>query len=101
MMSFTVAQRRREIGIRIALGAERSRVVRGVLARSLRPLLYGVAAGALAAPFLLGVDAPWNAAKAASLVAVAALMVLVGVLASIGPTRRSLRIEPVEALKDA
>jgi hypothetical protein len=101
MMSFTVAKRRREIGIRIALGAERSRVVRGVLARALRPLLYGVAAGAMAAPFLLGIDAPWNAAKAASLVAVAVLMMLVGLLASIGPTRRSLLIEPSEALKDA
>jgi ABC-type antimicrobial peptide transport system permease subunit len=100
LMSFTVERRRREIGIRIALGADRARVVRGVFGRALRQLGIGVGVGAAIAPLVLRLDGPITAVKVATLVVVSGGMLLVGVLASIGPTRRSLRIQPTEALKD-
>jgi predicted permease len=100
LMSFTVERRRREIGIRIALGADRARVVRGVFGRALRQLAIGVGVGAAIAPLVLRLDGPITAVKVATLVVVSGAMLLVGVLASIGPTRRSLRIQPTEALKD-
>ena len=100
LMSFTVERRRREIGIRIALGADRSRVVRGVFGRALRQLAIGVGVGAAIAPLILRLDGPISAEKVATLVVVSVAMLLVGVLASIGPTRRSLRIQPTEALKN-
>ena len=100
LMSFTVERRRREIGIRIALGADRARVVRGVFGRALRQLAIGVGVGAAIAPMVLRFDGPITVVKVATLVVVSGAMLLVGVLASIGPTRRSLRIQPTEALKD-
>jgi putative ABC transport system permease protein len=101
LMSFTVERRRREIGIRIALGADRSRVVRGVFGRALRQLAIGVGAGAIVAPLILRVDGPITSAKLITLVVVSSAMLLVGVAASIGPTRRSLRIQPTEAIKNS
>jgi hypothetical protein len=53
LMSFTVERRRREIGIRVALGADRTRVVRGVFGRALRQLAIGVGVGAAIAPLIL------------------------------------------------
>jgi len=99
-MSFTVERRRREIGIRIALGADRSRVVRGIFGRALRHLAIGVGAGAMVAPLILRLDGPITSAKLITLVVVSSAMLLVGVMASVGPTRRSLRIQPTEALKE-
>ncbi|HZI30505.1 MAG TPA: ABC transporter permease [Gemmatimonadaceae bacterium] len=100
LMSFTVERRRREIGIRIALGADRSRVVRGIFGRALRHLAIGVGAGAMVAPLILRLDGPITSAKLITLVVVSSAMLLVGVMASVGPTRRSLRIQPTEALKE-
>ncbi len=100
LMSFTVERRRREIGIRMALGADRSRVVRGIFARALGQLAIGVGVGIVLAPLILRLEGPLTAAKMVTAVVVSVLMLLVGLLASIGPTRRTLRIQPTEALKE-
>jgi putative ABC transport system permease protein len=100
LMSFTVERSRKEIAIRVALGADHARVVRGVFGRALRQLAIGVGAGAVIAPFLLRIDTPLSAAKVATLIAVSGAILLVGIIASIEPTRRSLRIQPTEALKE-
>ena len=51
VVSYIVAQRTREIGIRIALGAQRGQVLRLVLAGAMRPVLAGLAVGAVGAMF--------------------------------------------------
>jgi ABC-type lipoprotein release transport system permease subunit len=69
-------------------------VVRGIFARALGQLAIGVGAGAVLASVLLRADGPLT------LVAVSGVMLLVGLLASVGPTRRTLRFQPTEALKE-
>jgi predicted permease len=100
LMSFTVARRRREIGIRMALGADRGRVIRGIFARAFGQLMIGVGGGVIFAPILLRLDGPFTPGKVVILLCVSGAVVLVGLLASVGPTRRTLRIQPTEALKE-
>ncbi|MBI4263063.1 MAG: FtsX-like permease family protein [Acidobacteria bacterium] len=102
LMAFTVVQRRREIGIRLALGADAARILGGVFSRALRQLAVGIAIGVAIAAGLsrLSGGALLFGGRAAVLLPVAAaLMLAVGLLAAIGPARRGLRIEPSEALK--
>lgn len=101
MMAFVVAQRRREIGIRAALGADPRQLVQAAFARAARQLLAGVALGAAVA---LGMDqlagGEMLRGHAAVLVpVVAVLMLLVGLLAAVGPARRAVRIDPIETLR--
>jgi putative ABC transport system permease protein len=106
LMSFTVAQRTREIGIRSALGAHPHRVLASVFARSVRQLLMGVGAGSVLsfvawagrAEELATVGLDWAEAMAL-LAAVAALMITVGVAATYGPARRALRTQAIDALR--
>jgi putative ABC transport system permease protein len=100
MMSFTVTQRRREIGVRAALGAGSVRILTAVLAQAGRQLGLGVAVG-FAVVLLLDVTVaefffstrPW-------LVPGVALVVLaVGLFAAWGPARRILSIQPTESLR--
>lgn len=103
LMSFDVTQRRREIGIRSALGANQRRVLAGVMARSVKQLGIGVMVGlsVLAAlppmelDFGVGVERDMRL-----IIGVAVLMVTVGLLAAAGPVRRGLRIQPSEALRE-
>jgi hypothetical protein len=99
--SFTVSRRTREIGIRVALGADARRVVAAIFARPVAQVGVGVLAGgivtaALAYGALRG--ALW-AGGAALVLAYAALMMGVCMLACVVPTRRALRVEPTEALR--
>ena len=101
LISFTVTRRRREIGIRVALGAHPHRILVGVFGRALRQLALGLAAGVVAAALLdrlLSGDLMGGRALVV-LPGVAALMVAVGLLAALGPARRGLRIQPTEALR--
>lgn len=102
LMSFTVARRRREIGIRAALGANRNRLLAGVFGRVLGQLVVGSLTGILSAGAL---DQSFKGEMlqqrgAVILPMVALVMTIVGVLAALGPARRGLRIQPTEALRE-
>ncbi len=102
LMSFTVARRRREIGIRAALGANRNRILAGIFSRVLAQLAGGALLGLIAAVGLgqiLEGDMVRNY-RAMLLPVVALLMMTLGVIATIGPMRQGLRIQPIEALRD-
>ena len=95
LMSFTVARRTREIGIRTALGASPRRIVGGIFSRAFLQMSAGVVVGTgLAA--LLGL----NSTRDLILVLGAdTVMLVVGLTACAVPLRRALRIDPTEALR--
>jgi predicted permease len=103
LMSITVAQRRREIGIRSALGADARQILRGIFARAFLQLITGAAVGmALAVVLDKTSEGDLMEGRGAVLLPlVAAFMTVVGVLAALGPARRGLRIQPTEALRDS
>jgi predicted permease len=106
ILSFTVVQRTREIGIRVALGADRTRVVLQVIRRALIQIAAGVAVGMIPAAWIfletqrsVAPDQPiWLAVLLALLPGVA-IMVLVALVACAAPTLRALRISPADALR--
>ena len=102
MMSFTVSRRRREIGIRAALGADARRVVTGIFGRASAQLGAGIAVGlAVASAFeWLGPGGTMGDKALIILPSVVALMFTVGLLAAIGPARRGLAVQPTEALRE-
>jgi ABC-type antimicrobial peptide transport system permease subunit len=103
VLSYIVAERTREIGVRMALGAQAGRVQRMVVGQGARVLAVGVALGLLAAAastralqsLLFGI----GALDPITFVAVAGGMVLVGLLAAWVPARRASRVDPVEAIR--
>jgi len=97
IMSFTVSRRTREIGIRVALGADRRRIVAAIFSRSLAQIGLGVVVGTVLVVALAG--GIRSARMAVLLSSGLGLMVAAGTLACIVPTRRALRIEPTEALR--
>ena len=99
LMSFTVAQRTSEIGIRAALGARPRRILAGIFARTLRQLALGLLAGSLLSGVLVSLTGLGLARSAALLLSVVAIMLAVGLLAALEPARRGLRIQPTEALR--
>jgi len=103
VISYSVAQRTKEIGIRMALGADRRDVVRLVTGESLRLAAMGVMAGLLGAAAgarvlatLLFEVQPTDAATYAS---AAGFLVLVALAASAVPAWRATRVAPVSALR--
>ena len=101
LMSFTVTQRRREIAIRTALGADRGRLLGGLFGRALRQIAVGVAVG-VGVALLIDRAAEGEALGGSVgllLSGSALVMGVVGLLAALGPARRGLRIEPADALK--
>jgi ABC-type antimicrobial peptide transport system permease subunit len=103
VVSYLVGQRTHEIGLRIALGAQRGDVMRLVLGEGAKMALAGVAAG-LAAAFgltrlmtnrLFGVTAH----DPLTYVGVAALLMLVALFACYVPARRAMRLDPAMALR--
>ena len=102
LMSFTVARRRREIGIRTALGADPRRILTSIFSRAFFQLGIGAAVGMLGAIGLEQVleGEMFQGRGAVILPAVAFIMTSVGVLAALGPARQGLRIHPTEALRE-
>jgi putative ABC transport system permease protein len=102
MMSFLVVRRKREIGIRIALGAGRRRVLTGVFATAGRQLGVGCAVGVAVAAILGRVvsDAPFSGGGLAVLALSMTVMAAVGLLATLGPARRVLAMQPTDALRE-
>lgn len=102
LMSFTVTQRRREIGIRSALGADRRRILASIFRRAALQLGIGAALGLAVAIWmnLLTEGDLTGGEGRIVLPLVASLMLAVGLLATIGPARRGLGVEPMEALRE-
>ena len=99
MMSFTIAQRTREIGIRSALGAQPRDLLFGILKGAMRQLALGVAAGSLLSIAAFVAVGTGSGRPPGCWFTVAVLMTVVALLAAIGPARRILRIQTVEALR--
>ena len=102
LMSFTVAQRRREIGIRAALGANRNRLLAGIFARALGQITAGVAVGLVGA-FALETVLEGEMFQGQGIVLIPLVMLvmaIVGTIAVAGPARRGLSIQPTEALRE-
>ena len=100
LMSFTIARRRREIGIRAALGAGPRTVLVSVLSRAAAQIGTGIVIGTgLVVLVLTTSDKGLSVQRIGLVILVAVLMSAVGFAAAIGPARRALGIQPTEALR--
>ncbi len=103
VMSFAVAQRRREIGIRMALGAQQRDVLRLVMGQGLKLAMLGTGIGLLGAfaatrmlkSLLFGV----SATDPLTFIVIALLLLLVAALACWIPARRATKVDPITALR--
>jgi len=103
VLSYIVAERTREIGVRMALGAQADRVRRMVVLQGVRVVLIGVLLGAAVAAgaanaldsLLFGVES----IDPATFVLMSVVTVLTGAIASYVPARRASRVDPVESLR--
>jgi putative ABC transport system permease protein len=104
VIAYMVARRRNEIGVRIALGADRARVIRLVLSEAILLLAVGLVAGVVlalwagraAATLLFGLQ-PHDVV---SLVAASVLLATITLVASYVPARRAAALDPMAALRD-
>jgi putative ABC transport system permease protein len=103
VLSHDVAQRTPDIGVRMALGAQRADIVGSVLSRALRMAVTGIALGLIAALALTRVLASVlfgvGPTDAATFAAVPALLLTVAVLATYAPARRAASVDPATALR--
>src|SRR5579863_102434 len=103
VLSYIVAQRSGEIGIRIALGAQREQVLREMLADGLRPaligLLLGLAASAATTQFIKSMLYETQALDLGVFAAVAALLMAAAALACMVPAWRASRLDPMRVLR--
>jgi len=104
VISYSVAQRANEMGLRIALGAQPSQVSMLVLQQGMRPVIGGLLAGVVATmaagrwigSILFGI----RAGNPAAISAVVALMLIVAAIACWAPAWRASRIDPMAALRN-
>jgi ABC-type antimicrobial peptide transport system permease subunit len=103
VIAYNVVQRRHEIGVRVALGAQSPDVVRLVLADGLRVAVAGVAIGSVIAFAAAGYVGPllFQVSPKDPVVfsSVAVVLILVAVMASLLPARRASRVDPAVVLR--
>jgi len=103
VISYTVSQRKREIGIRLALGAQGGDVLQMVLRQGAKMALAGVVTGIGAAlgltPLMTGLLFGVTAHDPQTFAAVAGLLIFVALLACYFPARRAMRVDPMVALR--
>jgi predicted permease len=103
VFAHAVEEKRREIGIRMALGAQATQVVSAILKTSQRPVVYGLAAGAAlamgATPLLRSYLYGLSPIDPRALAQVASLLFLAAMIATWVPARRATRVNPIDALR--
>jgi predicted permease len=103
VLSYTVGQRTREIGIRIAMGARRRNVLRWVIAEGMRMAVVGVAVGVLAAlgltRLMAGLLYGVSAVDPLTFAAVAGVLLIVALVACYIPAWRAMRVDPIVVLR--
>ncbi len=106
LISYWIAQRAREIGVRMALGAAKSNVLRLLVGQGLRLALAGIALGAIAAAMLTRVLSSFSrllygvrATDWLTFLAVSLCLLLAALLASYLPARRAARLDPMVVLR--
>jgi ABC-type antimicrobial peptide transport system permease subunit len=104
VLSYSVSQRRQEIGVRVALGADRSHVLRLIVGQGLKLAAAGIVIGAGAAFAVTPVIKTilYNVAPGdpVSFIGMATFLVLVAMAASYVPARRALAVDPIIALRN-
>jgi putative ABC transport system permease protein len=104
VVAHSTAQRTREIGIRMALGADRARVIQIVMRDGLRPVIFGIALGLagafLAATLIKSALFQVPATDPQSFLIAAILLTLVAVAACLGPATRATKVDPAIALRE-
>jgi ABC-type antimicrobial peptide transport system permease subunit len=103
VLAYTVRRRVREIGIRLALGAQIRDIIQLIVVQGMKPVMIGVVLG-LALSFALGRAVASmvygvSTADVTSLLGGSVLLLVVSVLASLVPAMRATRVQPVEILR--
>jgi putative ABC transport system permease protein len=102
-VSASVARRTREIGLRIALGAERGHVLRGIVGEGARLALIGVGVGGALAALTMPLAAPWlfgvSPRDRVTYAVMAIGLLLAALAASYVPARRAASVDPLTALR--